>query len=448
MAEHYLTVCQFKKLYLKASDSTFCIISDPLHPDDAIEFGFVPLISVMLTVAHHKIYYQEIFLKNEPICLINFLARAWSKNKVGGLPGVLTVSPALESFYGMESALRSIDPENTISFNVSTNKSISASLRTAQEIHIHWLDIDDRKLPPGQPVNELLKWANQQIFHDGLFFEGQIPVTDGRLDPDLIERALSITRPQYFDGFAASSWIDASARKAERLTPEHELRYSDADYHCANYYKLVRVKGAPLLQGQTPSEPPFQEHGYGWYDAHDLCDILNTLDCMSVDYQREIEPAFPKEKLDGIRKYGETIPEDQMDVLYDRILRSAGIFFPKSAYQYNCVISVLDGLEPVMIAELTAKGSESWPYRVVGVLDRDLDTHLIAIDTKYRFKVERNSDFYGKIDVSAPCMAGIMHSLKDVKSRPSQAMARFYSDIIGSMLKEVDEWPKTYPDVW
>lgn len=440
MIEHYLTVCQLKKVYAKPSDNTLSVISDALHPIDAAEIGLEPIISVMLTVARHGIHYQEIYLKSDPICLIGFLARAWNYNKVGGLPHVLTTSPQLNDFYDVEGALREIDEDCTIAFKTARDQSIAASMRYAQENPTAFIQFNRLKSPLGTPLSEVIRASSQAINSYTSYSERETPVKGASVNKRVMDLASKITQPVVFDSRVTARWIDLSAKKSKRLTKDQGVLLQEDRYAAVNYY-TIGLRPHEIARRLEANQIPVWENAV---DAdlsflNDMDEELAVLDCMAKDYEKDFESILPLHQLNDLKKNGIPIKYSTHLELLEKMKSEPGVYFPKTAKQFRHVFDFLEYRCPECIFELTGNGRQPWPFRVFAVLDENEETNLVAVDKKYTFKAvpDMNAvEFSGQLNIGAAGMAVVMHSLSNLKHYASMTLSVHYSEIVGAMLGE------------
>lgn len=452
MIEHYLTVTLLKKAFIDSADGSFNIIHDGLHPDDAREYGLEPIISVMLTVAKHGIHFQRLYAHNQTICLIQFLADAWSMEKISGLPDVLTVSPELESFYNLAQTLRTIDPTGLITFNTAKNQSYAASLRYAQENALYGMSFADRKHLLPTTSEKSLCLTNETLKFFGSYIDREKAVISQK-PFSLIEQAVRRTHcPRFFDVPEAEDWLAASAQKTARMKRGMTIRLHN-DVKTSHNCLFLSADDETIdyqLREENISDADLARNNHELVYAEDLNLELSGLECRVKDYEKDFADIISEERLEQSKKLDLPLSMHTYEAMMDRIREHPSVYFPTTAKQFEGAFYCLEAQEPKCVVELVGKNNIAWQYRIFAIMDIDDRTHLVVVDQKYRFKAVPKPtccSFDGTIDVGPGAMAALIFQLNNLKRHPSSTQTYFYTISVGLMMDQYPRW-RTKRDDW
>lgn len=445
MIEHYLTVTQLKKAYLDSEDGSFNVISEGLHPDDAQAYGFLPVISVMLTVAKHGIHFQQLYDQREAICLVQFLAQAWMHEKISGLPDVLTVSPELEAFYGISNAIRTVDPSGLIRCQTVKNQSYAASLRYAQENARYGLDTSEHKhLLPTTP-DESLWIANQKLLPYPFYCENETPVYSKKPFSLIADRMNDFHLPRFFDGGDIQGWLSASTRKQPRMKQGMALyAYNDfKEKHNSLFVGADKPTVVSQLVHENLNGQDLSSRNLNLVYTEQIALEMSGFECLIKDHAQDFADIITEERLEQSKSLYLPLSMHTYEALMDRMFKYPSVFFPTTAKQFEGAFYCLEMQEPKCVIELVGNSRIAWQYRIFAIMDIHDRTHLVVVDQKYRFKAHPKPvccHFTGTLDVGPGAMGLLMYQLNNLKKNPDCTLTPFYSVSVGMLLDEYDIW--------
>ncbi|WP_338924745.1 hypothetical protein V0M98_34565 (plasmid) [Pseudomonas silesiensis] len=456
MLEHYLTVVQLKKVYINPARPSIEVIHDGLHPGDALRYGLEPLLSVMITVAGHSIYHQQLSPMDKPICLISFLANAWQNlPKLGGVPEILTVTPELFNDYPLAAALSEIDPELTVKVVPLRNQSLAASLRHAQnnaESLIH-----DYKTTP-VTVTDILSVVNLHLGAYKKYFYGtEVPVVSHKPYTLKPMKPSDSVYPMTFDGVMNNQWVSTAAHKIKRLGPGVGLFYYAEEpswLNCLVIRKLENSLSAlnPIngvndaFDGKNDPQDDYflkdmRTPGHIWVDEETgLTESLRTLAYDTDDLLREvIDSSDLEDYLKGRRPMIWALYAEIKDLIYN----TPAIVIadkPAQVQEFTGYMNISEAFE------LTAINSEELEYRLFAMV-ADNDTRFLMAIKKSTSANSKNLEskfmnYDGKINIGVAGLAALIYFVKRTNKQAHSTLGRIAVDMMDTMLSHFSGWPE------
>lgn len=456
MLEHYLTVVQLKKVYINQERPSIEVIHDGLHPDDARHQHLKPVLSVMLTVAGHGIYHQQLSPIDQPICLISFLANAWQNlPKLGGVPDILTVTPELFNNYPLPEALSEIDPLITVKVVQKRNQSLAASLRHAQN-NPESLRINLKTTPV--TLADIFSVVNLHLspYHD-FYFETEKPVetpnpyTLKKLKPG------QAVYPMAFNGLENNQWVSAAAHKIKRLEHGVGLFYYANERSWLNYLVIQKLDNSlsslnaingvnDAFEGKNdPNDDYFLKDmrtpGHIWVDEETgLTESLKTLAYDTDDLLSDvIDRSDLEDYLKGRRPMIWALYAEIKDLIYNT---PAIVIADKPAQvkEFTGYMNISEAFE------LTSNNSEELDYRLFAMI-ADNDTRFLMAIEKSTSANSKNIEskfmnYDGKINISVAGLAALIYFVTRTSKQAHSTLGHIAVDMMDTMLSHFSGWPE------
>lgn len=460
MLEHYLTVVQLKKLYATDSPPHLVYIHEGLHPEDAKALGLTPVISCMLTVAGHRIYFQHILEHGNPVSIINFLLHGWiNLPKLGGVPDKLTISPDLAKAYPLDRIIREIDPHHTIVVAISTDQSISASLRFAQE-NVSRLVHIDKPEEEAASLDEIFLAANLKLKPDERFyFSTQIPTRPAKPYRLSVEHYSHPGLVHIFDTSKNYAWLSKSAQAVPRLGKNMSLFYFSSERPLWINELIIKEKGDGQVNPiygvdeafrykNDPADDYFLKDmrtpGCIWVDEEGgLPEMLQTLSYDTDDFLSVIiDPSELTEYLKGHRP--------MIWALYYEI-RNMVSNMPAIivANKSKLVDEVTGFLNVSETFELIGSNSEEVKYRLFAIISDSETLFLLVIEKGTMADNKTISskflNYTGEIDIGVAGLAALSFFVAKFGKKPDPSVGILAVEMLEEMLEEMlshyPQWP-------
>jgi hypothetical protein len=470
MREQSLTVVQLKKIYFNPAVPCLEVIQDGLHPDDAFEYGFLPVLSVMLSSPGPGIYYQQLYPINQPICLVSFLADAWQNLRLFfSVPDRLIVYPELLETYPLSSALRAIDPSGSIKIVGTRNHFIGSNLRVSQDhaTKIAHATKSKKKIITVdalfESANDYLKphfhlnWGNAS--HRSAGFDSwpgsrNVPYPLRRLD------ATTVVFPRPFNTPGAISWLTKAAIKVQRIKQGQDLfcvsgindhwvqrlvvEYSNGKQEINVIYGI----GDAFKFNNDPGDRYYLDDmitpGCIW--ASEASNLSGGLEAIPYDVQGDIDEVIsPHEFKEFLENKRPMIFTLYIDIL-KRILDKPCIFVAKTTKSIKDLVGMLDFVSGIYLSlELTGDNSDSIPYRLFAINSENFYPYLLAIpkgskaDTK-RINKQLDGEYEGVLEIGLAGLSGLVHFVEETVELSSSVVGVVGAQMMNSMLDRFPIW--------
>lgn len=471
MTEHYLTLVQLKKVYFNPDVPCLEVIQDGLHPDDAYEYGLLPVLSVMLKCQGPGIYYQQLYPLDQPICLVHFLADAWQNlRQFFTVPNRLIVYPELLESYPLIAALRAIDPAGSIEIIGDRNHSIGSCLRAAQD-HATKIEFAPKSEKQIITTADLFESANNYLkphFHlnwgkplhqpfgfDSFSDSGQGSYPLNKLD------ATTLVLPRSFNTPFALSWLTKAALKSQKIKSDQDLyyvgendglwaktmtiAYSQSKYDIDAIYGI----GDAFKFKDDPGDMYYLDDmitpGYIWgSEASGLPGGLNAIPYdVKSDLNEIIAPHEFKEFLENRRPMKFTL---YVEIL-TRIIDKPSIFVAHTTKAVKDLVSLICfGSGICSSFELLGDNSDSIPYRLFAIMSENSFSYLLAIpkgsqaDNRSITKQLVGEYEVGQLEIGLAGLAALVHFVDQSVELSSSAAGIIGADMMSAMLDSFPEW--------
>lgn len=467
MIEQCLTLVQLKKVYFNPDVPCLEVIQDGLHPDDASDFGLLPVISVMLSIPGPGIYYQQLYQINQPICLVHFLADAWQNLRLFfSVPDRLIVYPELLEMYPLASALRTIDPTGSISVVGERNHFIGSNLRVSQE-HATKIVATRKSHKKIVTVNDLFESANDSLrphFHSNWGnsshrSSGFDSFSDSRREPYPLKKldATTLVFPRAFNTPYAISWLTKAAIKVQRIRQDQGLYYvggkSDhwvrsltVEADTKKEIKVIYGVGDAFKFNNNQGDKYYLDDmitpGCIWASEAVLPGALKSIPYeIYGDINEIISPQDFIEFLAGKRPMKFAL---YIEIL-KRILDKPSIFVAKTTKAVKDLVGLIDFDSGIYLSlELLGNDSDSIPYRLFAINSASFQPYLLAIpkgsqaDTRHIQK-QLVGEHEGKLEIGLSGMAALVHFVENVEYS-SPVFGLIGAEMMHAMLNHFPIW--------
>lgn len=448
MLTHHLTITQNKFFYI-SHDIKSIYIPEGLNPQDAKNYGLIPVLAITLSVEGASIYHQKLFVSDEPVSLTNFLYEAWTNNHLlGGLPDILHTDKHLVDEFPLHDVIKKLDPNGHVKQIVTKhNAKFGANKAQAHnQIAKAILRADQYLNKEVASKEEMLDLINEAFF---AYSKDIIPlnINEDKIKRKTVKETLDRARnlPEYIENESdrqlfTGSWVSQAAFSTPLLSETQSLVVSSAK----NWLECLHIYNEDEeITSAIKTDTFYRSENYRW--AEDLYGLDDTIKSLPFNQDQILPVDVSDQSFKNFLSEREPLTTHAANLIRDNIFGLPMILFPKNtkmlkgAYEY-----ISNGGDFNRVFEVYCPDLPDSNYRVVfGEVCYD---NMFAIIIKkgtnsYHADLKKVLiNFDGKIDIGPAGMTCILYWIEQFYELKSVGLYSLFVEMLERMLNSSSTW--------